>query len=526
MLSVKISPPSSVEMDLMQILLAIIVSVATFVWLFYKYKFSYWERRGVLHDKPVFPYGSIAGVGTVIHSAQLMQQIYTKFKGKDRIAGLYTIFSPSAVVLDPELFKNILIKDFAYFDERGTYYNEKDDPISAHLFALNGEKWKPLRAKLTPTFTSGKMKFMFSTMTEVADRLRECLRSMVDANGELMEIKDILARFTTDMIGSCAFGVECDSLKDPDSAFRNAGRDVFAKPRHSRLAFILFTNFTSIANFLRIKAISDHVSEFFMKTVKDNVKYREENNVTRNDFMDILIKLRKETNSLTIDEIAAQAFVFFLAGFETSSTALAYCLYELSQLPEVQEKVRQNIREVTERHGKLTYEAVMEMDVVEQAINGKRHSLKRITCSKCLISSESMRKYPPVPTLTRRTQRDYKVPGTNHVLEKGTLVWLPIFAIQNDPEFFPEPEKFKLERFTPEEIAKRGPNKWLPFGEGPRNCIGLRFGMMQAKIGLATLLDNFEFSLSEKTPIPLEIQPLPFILASVGGVYLQVKRIK
>lgn len=366
-------------MDFMQLLLVIIVSVATFVWLFYKYKFSYWERRGVLHDKPVFPYGSIAGLGTVIHAAQLMQQIYTKFKGKDRIAGLYMLFSPSAIVLDTELFKNILIKDFAYFDERGLYYNEKDDPISAHMFALNGEKWKPLRAKLSPTFTSGKMKFMFCTMTEVADRLREYLRSVVETNGEPIEIKDVLARYTTDVIGSCAFGIECDSLKDPDAEFRNMGRKVFNSPRHTAIAINLFSSFPTLAQFFHAKVLLDDVSRFFIKTVKDNVEYREKNNVTRNDFMDILIKLRKETNELTINEMAAQAFVFFLAGFETSSTALTNCLYELSQLPEMQEKVRRSVREVLGKHdGKLTYEAILEMHVVDQAINGKERSLKCI----------------------------------------------------------------------------------------------------------------------------------------------------
>lgn len=106
------------------------------------------------------------------------------------------------------------------------------------------------------------------------------------------------------------------------------------------------------------------------------------------------------------------------------------------------------------------------------------------------------------------------------------MIWLPIFAVQNDPEYFPEPEKFEIERFTPEEIANRGSNKFLPFGEGPRNCIGLRFGMMQAKIGLATLLDNFEFTLSKETSVPLKLQPRPFILASEGGIYLNVKCVK
>lgn len=126
----------------------------------------------------------------------------------------------------------------------------------------------------------------------------------------------------------------------------------------------------------------------------------------------------------------------------------------------------------------------------------------------------------------RKAANDYNVPGTDHVIEKGTSVWIPTFAIHRDPEFYPEPEEFRIERFSPEEVAKRGTGKWLPFGDGPRNCIGVRFGMMQIRVGLATLLDNFEFTLSEKTPVPLEFNPRITILASKSPIYLKLKRLK
>lgn len=220
------------------------------------------------------------------------------------------------------------------------------------------------------------MKFMFPTVVEVGDRFCECLSEVV-AQHEVLEIKDLLARFTTDVIGTCAFGIECNSLKDPNAEFRKMGRLVFEAPRHSSIFAIALFGFKNLARKLHVKVIRDDVSNFFMGVVKDTVEYREKNNVRRNDFMDILIKLKNEENldgnlgKLTLNEIAAQAFVFYLAGFETSSTTLTFCLYELALNPEIQTKTREIIRQTLKRHdGKFTYEAMMDMPYVDHVLQG------------------------------------------------------------------------------------------------------------------------------------------------------------
>lgn len=134
----------------------------------------------------------------------------------------------------------------------------------------------------------------------------------------------------------------------------------------------LITGCTTISRALNVKVFPDFLSNFFVRIVKDNIDYREKHSVKRNDFMDILMALQKEDRSLTANEITAQAFVFFLAGFDTSSATMTCCLYELSQQPDVQRTVRQNVRDVLERHdNRLTYEAMLEMNVLDQAINGK-----------------------------------------------------------------------------------------------------------------------------------------------------------
>lgn len=107
--------------------------------------------------------------------------------------------------------------------------------------------------------------------------------------------------------------------------------------------------------------------------------------------------------------------------------------------------------------------------------------------------------------MTRCAKNDYLVNGTDAVIQAGTTVIIPVNAIHNDPEFYPDPQKFDPERFDSEVKKNRDPMTWLAFGGGPRNCIGLRFGMMQVRVGLVALIKNFEFSISPSTVIPIGI---------------------
>lgn len=234
---------------------------------------------------------------------------------------------------------------------------------------------------------------MYPTIIEVADRFKSTLCDLVKDKTEL-EIKDLLARFTTDIIGTCAFGIECNSLKDPDAEFREMGRKVFEEPRHKSSIAFLIGSFKNVSRFFGLKVTREDVLQFFLKVVRETVEMREKNNISRNDFMDLLIKLKNKQDdsdglgALTIEEVAAQAFAFFLAGFETSSTTMTFCLYELAVNPDIQEKARQEARKVIERHGgEFNYEAMTDMHYIDQVINGK--------CKLNLISKKIINRSKP-----------------------------------------------------------------------------------------------------------------------------------
>lgn len=127
--------------------------------------------------------------------------------------------------------------------------------------------------------------------------------------------------------------------------------------------------------------------------------------------------------------------------------------------------------------------------------------------------------------VTRQVAKDYTVPGTNNVLKKGMMVVVPIYAIQHDPEYYPNPDVYDPDRFSPEELGKRNSLTFLPFGEGPRVCIGLRFGMMQARIGLAIMLNHFKFTKCSKSVIPLVFAKNTPILSPATGLWLNVEKL-
>ncbi|XP_053692627.1 uncharacterized protein LOC128741077 [Sabethes cyaneus] len=505
------------EIKSIQMWIYLVIAVITLSVWFVRKKYSHWERLGVPFIKPRFPFGNLQAFGRRMHSSQLMTSFYREMKGKYSFCGIFFFTNPVALALDLDFIKNVLVRDFAYFHDRGMYYNEKDDPISGHLFNIEGTKWTNLRKKLIPTFSSGKIKMMCPTVVSVADRFRECIeRSIVDEPE--VEMKELLARFTTDVIGSCAFGIDCNSLNDPDVEFLRMGKKVFELSGRGRiLKFFFMATFKEFAKKMHIKGTADDVSSFFFKVVRETIEYREKNNVQRNDFMNLLIQLKQkgelddsgeQVGTLSLNEVVAQAFVFFLGGFETSSTTMSYCLYELSLNEDVQDTARQCVREAVAKHGGLNYEALMDMDYIEQCIN------------------ESLRKYPPGANLLRSVTKDYTVPNSDVVFKKGMNVMVPVYAIHHDAEYYPDPERFDPERFSAEECALRKPFTFMPFGEGPRICIAARFGIMETKVGLATLLLNFRFSKCSKSVVPLVISPKHAVLTPEGGLWLKVEKLE
>nr|AVL92869.1 CYP450 [Locusta migratoria] len=505
----------------------LVVSVATLaVYLWFEHGFKYWKNRGVPFVEPSFPFGNsrknILGqesLGVTAH------HIYNQLPG-ERIVGYFGFRRPILLIRDPDIVRHILVKDFSLFHDRGLVFDD-EEPLNHHLFFLTGQKWRQLRVKLSPTFTSGKLKGMFKTLSDCGREMADVLQA-VAARGETVEVRELAARYSTDVIASVAFGIDCNCQRNPDNEFRQWGRRIFEPTVRAGISSLFTFISPTLTKLLRIKGGATDVSEYFRAMVADTIAHREKNNITRKDFMDMLIQLKNkgfvdsdkgdveenghrneavDTKRLTMDELAAQAFVFFAAGFETSSTTMSFALHELALSPPVQTKLQEEIDSVfKECGGNITYDAIAKMSYLD-----------KVVC-------ETLRKYPPLPILNRECNKEYKIPGSEVVLEKGTAVVISILGLQHDPKHFPDPDRFDPERFSENEKAKRHPYVYLPFGEGPRICIGMRLGLLQVKVGLAYLLSRYSVWTTDKTVTNLEYNSRSIILMPKSGIQLRLEK--
>ncbi|XP_018576951.1 probable cytochrome P450 6a13 [Anoplophora glabripennis] len=501
-------------------LLAVVTALFVVGYAYILHFYQYWKRRNLPYLEPAAPWGNVEKpFWRTVSVGEEMRDIHLEAKRRGlKVCGIYNMMQVNLVLIDLDIVKQVLTKDFNNFVDRGVYTNEKDDPLTCHLFALSGQRWRNLRVKMSPTFTSGKMKTMFSTLVSCGEVLEKYVEGHID-NVEGLDVKEVLGKFSTDIIGSCAFGLECNSFKDPNSPFRKYGREAFEVSTLDLIELAIADNFPELARKLKITTIRRDVSSFFRKVVNDTIAYRQKNNYARNDFLQLLIEImnNKSSNedgfkgdgkSLTMDEAAAQCFVFFLAGFETSSTTMTFALYEMAQHQDVQDRVREEIKTVLAKHdGQVTYDSLSELKYMKQVID------------------ETLRIYSPVPFITRVAAEDYKIPQEDVVIEKGTKVVVAIQGIHMDEEIYENPLKFDPERFSDENKKGRHPYAHIPFGEGPRICIGERFGIMQTKVGLTSILKDFRVTLNKKTQNPLRLSTRAFVPTAEAGVWVNLERL-
>ncbi|KAF2879306.1 hypothetical protein ILUMI_26861 [Ignelater luminosus] len=402
--------------------------------------------------------------------------------------GIFIFDKPFLIVKDPELIKCITVKDFNRFSDRMSLSDEQCDPVSSKfLFFVKNPEWRLVRTKVSPVFSSGKIKGMVNLINEAAEEMTTYLEK--NLNNDSIEIIEVCAKYATDVIATCAFGIRANCFQNENAEFRTIGKKLFDFKFMTVVRQTLYFVYPKIAQLLKLPFIDPRITEFIREVFWKTVKARENSDYKRNDLIDILIHIKRtwtEENNIKFGKFVAQAGQFYLAGFETVSSTIGFALYELCLNKNIKNKVRSDVQNALVNYGGFTFDAINNMKYLEMVIY------------------ETLRKHPVVPFLDRICSEDYKIPNSNHVIEKGTPIVIPTLGLHYDPDYFPNPNEFCPERFVDNDTETFSSLVYLPFGNGPRNCIGARFGMTVVKLGLAHILSSFEVDRSNDTPVPLK----------------------
>lgn len=161
------------------------------------------------------------------------------------------------------------------------------------LFSMKNNRWKQMRSTISPAFTGAKMRLMFEFVNNCAIRTREFIEAKIIEKPAEFDTKDVMARFGTNVIGSCVFGVEIDTLKHDEGRFFEMGSRITRMSGVQKLKFLWFFCAPRLMKFFKIRYYDSDILEFFRYTVKSSIDYREKHNIIRPDMLHLLMEAKK-----------------------------------------------------------------------------------------------------------------------------------------------------------------------------------------------------------------------------------------
>ncbi|GFR81489.1 cytochrome P450 [Elysia marginata] len=477
---------------------------------------KYWKKLEVRGPPPVPFFGNIP---ELFDPAVGFRAAVKRWQGiYGRVFGIFFFRKPVLVVTDPEVIKQILIKDFNMYVDRYVVGEGKlQNPLlQLTVFFAQGSTWRRLRKMMTPSFSGTKLRFLTARVNKMARQLSDHLHSSA-VEGRPLEAKWVFGAYILDVSAAMTFGLDLNSLSNLEGTFIQRAKSLVTVDRAIQLKLALVGIFPACLPLLRFFNIGYFKYTdvcFFRDNLRALVRERVSQAEACDDFLQLLLEAEfKDTreegfampgSKLSEDEIVAQALLFIIAGYDGSSGALQFLYYQLAKHQDVQMNV---VREILDEIGEdeddePTYEKCQSLHYTEAVIE------------------ETLRMYPPILLLLRNCTKDTKLGDTS--VPAGTGVIIPNFNIGRDPELFDDPEEFRPERFLGDSRLSVNPATFLAFGLGPRQCIGLRFAMLQIKLALIYTLrkvaivdaspdvletEDFTGVLTPKVPIKLSLAP-------------------
>ncbi|HKU39268.1 MAG TPA: cytochrome P450 [Polyangiales bacterium] len=394
---------------------------------------------------------------------------------------------PLFVFRHPDHIKEILVSKAADFDKQHAAFQRLSLLLGDALLTSDGERWRRQRRLVQPAFARPRLAAYSTAMVDEAARCCERL-----AYSGKVDLSREMNRLTLSIVTRTLFGLTLDEGGQTAHAMRELNR-WFATPP-------LFMRFQRDAaqRFDCVVATLDALIQRLIETKHQALAQNPESD----DLLSALLAARDESGErLGERELRDQLLTLYLAGHETTSHALTWTLYLLSQNHAACERLR-------EEHARVLGGRLPTFDDVSQ-----------LAYTECVIK-EALRLYPPAALIPRRASADTRVGDWQ--IPKGAEIVMWVYQTHRDARWFPEPDRFRPERFEPEREAERPKYAWLPFGAGQRACIGSVFAMLEAQLVLATLLPKLDFEyLRRRKPRPSR----GVTLAPSGGMPMRVRRV-
>ena len=490
---------------------ALLAGAFSLLCLYLYLKHTFWKRHGIPTVRGCIPLlGHLLPMLTKrMNFAEFVRRAYMDHKDHSMV-GFYKGTTPVLIVQDPNLVKIVLQSNFSSFHKNATNILPEVDPlISNNPFFNYGETWSTGRKRLTYAFSNVRLKILFAGVSEVCKKFEDFLNKRLKASNKYeVNLKSLFLRYTSEVVANAGLGIQGYSFEDDAEA--NSFYKLTATSFAESLPTIILFHFPSINRLLKFSFLPKSVDQFFRNVVSENLKIRRNASTPRNDFLQLMIDMEKTGEVIDEESVAAHAVSLYIDGTETSSITLNFIGYNLAAHPEIQEKLRKEVNSTIEKHGGLTFEALKDMTYMNQVIN------------------ESQRLYSALGFLHKKCTDELELEGSDGLtyrIKPGTDIVISIFGLHTDPKYWINPDVFDPERFNNDRKETIEKMTFLPFGEGPRICVGMRMALLQMKACLATLLSNYKLELSPRTQVPPKMSPHHFMAEPIGGNWVYISKL-
>lgn len=512
-------------------------------------KHQYWKRKNVPGPTPTFLLG---------HFVELLRRRVAFdmdcIKKYGKVYGVYLGLRPTLVVNDPEVMETLGVKDFENFTDHDT--NEFFTKYQKNfVFLKKGHEWKVLRVFISPTFTSRKIRNMFRFLDVCADDLVEGVQQQVDdkkrqnsKGGVTVHMRDTYNLYTLDAITTCCFGMKLHRSESPNYKKGVRSRNELLAITENLIAFNLprllvaqsipktilraigfkqqkVSLYEPLANEVRQmvearkraqeekqKKFDDYLQMLVDARLQDEMDLgdmdKEENHhagISQQTLLDDQERIRQEVlasmkaagtdvSKLRMSdlEVVSNCLFMLAVGLDTTATLLTHAAYTLAHHQDIQDRLHDEVMKIAE---------------INKDKNTIRFEYESLTTCKYLdaVVSEVLRILPPIFHTDRVANEDYFLEKYKIHIPKGEVIYMNWYGVMNNSEFWENPEKFDPERFMPENKDKIKKGAYCPFGVGPRHCVGMRFGLSEAKLAIGKMVLKFRFEPVPGSPFPPDI---------------------